>query len=165
MKKEIDKLRIGSEKRSRKSLKLNNRKHNRNESSLRNKVSPKNNKKNKSSNFYYSFLTIVLLIFLSQVVFSAILNITKNISYQAKIATIKKSKLEAEQKNQKLKKELKDFSSVESLEAIARNNLKMAGDDEVLIIINEIKKQKTEEENKNKNKKMSLLYKLGKHDK
>lgn len=163
MKKEIDTINFEAEKRSRKASKLNNKKHNRKESSLKNRVKKNNDKKNKSSNFYYSFLTIVLLIFLSQVVFSAILNITKNISYQAKIATIKKSKAEAENKNIKLKKDLKDFSSVESLEAIARNNLKMAGDDEVLIIINEIKKQKTEEENKNK--KISLLYKLGKHDK
>ena len=118
--------------------------------------------KNKTSNFYYSFLTIILLVFLCQVVFSAILNITKNISYQAKLSTIKKSKAEAEAQNEKLKKELKHFSSSESLEAIARNDLKMAGADEVLIIINEIKKQKTEEE-QNKNKK-GIFYKLGKHD-
>lgn len=38
--------------------------------------------------------------------------------------------------NQKLKEELDDFSSMKSLEAIARNNLKMAGKDEVLVIIN-----------------------------
>lgn len=159
MKNKLDKSKFESEKHSKKSSKLNNKK----EVSLKNKISKKNDKNNKSSNFYYSFLTIVLLIFLSQVVFSAILNITKNIAYSAKIATIKKSKTEAEDKNKKLKKELKDFSTVESLEAIARNNLKMAGDDEVLIIINEIKKQKTEEENSNK--KISLLHKLGKHDK
>ena len=38
--------------------------------------------------------------------------------------------------NQRLKEELEDFSSLKSLEAIARNNLKMAGEDEVLVIIN-----------------------------
>ena len=32
--------------------------------------------------------------------------------------------------------EIKNFSSASSLEAIARNNLKMAGEDEVLVIIN-----------------------------
>ncbi len=163
MKNETDNLNFESEKHSKKSSKLNNRKNNKKNISLRNKAGKSSEKSKKTSNFYYSFLTIVLLIFLSQVVFSAILNITKNISYGAKIATIKKSKAEAENKNNKLKKELKDFSTVESLEAIARNNLKMAGNDEVLIIINEIKKQKTEEENKNK--KISLLHKLGKHDK
>ena len=124
----------------------------------------KADKKNqKSQSFYYSFLTIVLLIFLAQVAFSAILNITKVIAYQTKIATIKKSQIEAETKNRQLKKELKYFSSAESLEAIARNNLKMAGNDEVLIIINEIKKQSNEETQSNK--KIGILKKLGKHDK
>lgn len=122
------------------------------------------NKKNqKPQSFYYSFLTIVLLIFLVQVAFSAILNITKVIAYQTKIATIKKSKIDVETKNRQLKKELKYFSSAESLEAIARNNLKMAGNDEVLIIINEIKKQSNEENQSNK--KIDILKKLGKHDK
>lgn len=126
---------------------------------LKDTKEPKNKK---SVKFYYSLLTIALLIFLSQVVFSAILNITKSISYQAKLTTIKKSKAEAEAQNKKLKKELKHFSTSESLEAIARNNLKMAGDDEVLIIINEIKKQKTEEE-QTKTKK-GFFHKLGKDD-
>ena len=45
-------------------------------------------------------------------------------------------KQKAAQDNVKLKEELDDFSSLKSLEAIARNNLKMAGDDEVLVIIN-----------------------------
>ena len=38
--------------------------------------------------------------------------------------------------NRRLKEELEDFSSMKSLEANARNNLKMAGEDEVLVIIN-----------------------------
>ena len=50
--------------------------------------------------------------------------------------------------NRKLKEELEDFSSLKSLEAIARNNLKMAGEDEVLVIIN--KPQPAVEENKKK---------------
>jgi len=154
MTKEIDNNKIDLKK-SKKILKHKKTK------SLKEKTNPKNKK---SKNVYYSFLTIVLLIFLCQVVFSAILNITKNISYQTKIATIKKSKAEAENQNNKLKRELKYFSTSESLESIARNNLKMAGNDEVLIIINEIKKQNTEnKDTKDKNK--GLFYKLGKHDK
>ncbi len=43
--------------------------------------------------------------------------------------------------NQRLKEELEDFSSMKSLEAIARNNLKMAGEDEVLVIINKPQQQ------------------------
>ena len=45
--------------------------------------------------------------------------------------------------NQKLKEELNDFSSMKSLEAIARNNLKMAGKDEVLVIINKPQQPQT----------------------
>ena len=162
MKKEIDNKRFSSRKHS-KRFSSKSPKMFRKVASLKDKASQKNKKSQKTQSFYYSFLTIVLLIFLAKVAFSAILNITKNIAYQNKIATIKKSKLEAENKNKSLKKELKYFSSAESLEAIARNNLKMAGNDEVLIIINEIKKQKTEEEQDKK--KISILNKLGKHDK
>lgn len=123
--------------------------------------SDKKNKKVKyKKNFYYSFLTIILLIFLCQVAFSAILNISKNIAYSTKLATIKKSKDEAEHKNKQLRKELQNFSSSETIEAIARNNLKMAGDDEVLIIINEIKKQNDEDLEKNKRK---GIFNIGKH--
>jgi len=49
---------------------------------------------------------------------------------------MKKTKYQAETRNKKLKQEIKNFSSASSLEAIARNNLKMAGEDEVLVIIN-----------------------------
>ena len=78
-----------------------------------------------------------MLIFLVQIGFSAILNISKTISYQTKIVQIKKIRDDAEKKNKKLKLEIKDFSKTQSLEAIARNNLKMAGEDEVLILIND----------------------------
>lgn len=116
---------------------------------VRQKAKAKSEQHNKKSNFYYSFLTIVLLICLVQIGFSALLNISKTISYQRKVVQIKQIRDEAEKKNKRLKQEIKDFSSVKSLEAIARNNLKMAGEDEVLILINDNK----EEENINKKKK------------
>lgn len=53
--------------------------------------------------------------------------------------------------NQRLKEELEDFSSMKSLEAIARNNLKMAGEDEVLVIINK-PQQQAQSDTKNKKK-------------
>lgn len=52
--------------------------------------------------------------------------------------------------NQKLKEELDDFSSMKSLEAIARNNLKMAGKDEVLVIINKPQPQAAPDTKKKK---------------
>lgn len=120
--------------------------------SVRKKAKAKSNKHKTKSNVYYSFLTIVLLICLVQIGFSAILNISKNISYRAKVVQIKKIRDEAELKNKKLKREIKEFSSMDSLEAIARNNLKMAGEDEVLILIND-KEIPLEQQKKQKKKK------------
>lgn len=100
------------------------------------KTKTKNKQRKTKIRVYYSLLTIVLLICLAQIGFSAILNISKTISYQTKIKTMEKTKYQAAKRNQKLKQEIKNFSSASSLESIARNNLKMAGDDEVLVIIN-----------------------------
>lgn len=96
----------------------------------------KSEKRQHHTQFYYSFLTIILLLCLAQISFSAILNISKIISYKQKIATISKTEEEAELRNAELKKDIKNFSSVATLESIARNNLKMASKDEVLIIVN-----------------------------
>lgn len=122
--------------------------------SVRKKVKAKSDKNKTKSNVYYSFLTIVLLIFLAQMVFSAILNITKTISYNSKIVQIKKIRDDAKNKNQKLKREINDFSHTEILESIARNNLKMAGEDEVLIIINDNDNNSQDEQTKKKKKGM-----------
>ncbi len=100
------------------------------------KAKKKSEKRQHHTQFYYSFLTIILLLCLAQISFSAILNISKIISYKQKIATISKTEEEAELRNAELKKDIKNFSSVATLESIARNNLKMASKDEVLIIVN-----------------------------
>ena len=113
------------------------------------KITSQRRSKNKTG-FYYSFLTLVLLFCLIQIGFGAILNISKTISYRAKISTLSKIRDEAENQNQELKQDIKLFSSTSSLEGIARNNLKMAGEDEVLILINNKKKQNTKNK---KNKK------------
>ena len=99
-------------------------------------------KKNKTG-FYYSFLTLVLLFCLIQIGFGAILNITKTISYRAKISTLTKIRDSAENQNQELKQDIKLFSTTQTLEGIARNNLKMAGEDEVLVLINNNQPQNT----------------------
>ena len=112
-------------------------------------------KKNKTG-FYYSFLTLVLLFCLIQIGFGAILNISKTISYRAKISTLTKIRDNAETQNQELKQDIKLFSSTQSLEGIARNNLKMAGEDEVLVLINNNQPQtnsKKKHKHHNKNKK------------
>lgn len=115
------------------------------------KTQEKNNKRKNKIRFYYSFLTIVLLVCLAQIGISAFNNITKSISYHGKINKMKELNKQAYAENQRLKEELEDFSSMKSLEAIARNNLKMAGEDEVLVIINK-PQQQAQSDTKNKKK-------------
>lgn len=86
--------------------------------------------------FYYSFLTVILLLCLIQITISAVLNISKIVSYKAKIIQITKTRDSALALNDQLKDNIKNFSNIAGMEAIARNNLKMSGEDEVLVIIN-----------------------------
>jgi cell division protein FtsB len=108
----------------------------------------KNKPKNSSNGFYYSFLTIILLLCLVQIAISAILNVSKVISYKAKIVQIEKTRNVALTLNEQLKENIKNFSNASGLEAIARNNLKMSSEDEVLVIINATKEEKTEKTQK-----------------
>jgi len=100
------------------------------------KYTEQEKKYNRKTGFYYSFLTIVLLFCLIQIGYGAILNISKIISYKSKTITLENVLKEAKLHNQDLKSEKKMVTSDNSLEGIARNNLKMAKDDEILIIIN-----------------------------
>ena len=109
------------------------------------KIKDKNKPKTSSpAGFYYSFLTIILILCLIQIAVSAVLNVSKVISYKAKIAQITKTRDAAFALNEQLKDNIKNFSNVTGLEAIARNNLKMSSEDEVLVIIN-TQKEKNEE--------------------
>jgi cell division protein FtsB len=115
------------------------------------KTKTKNKQRKTKIRVYYSLLTIVLLICLAQIGFSAILNISKTISYQTKINTMKRTKYQAVKRNENLKEEIKNFSSASSFESIARNNLKMAGEDEVLVIINSAEEANADKISKKKN--------------
>lgn len=108
--------------------------------------------------FRYSLLTIVLLICIIELTVSAVQNITKNINFSAKIRGLENKRNEELSKNKQLKSEIENYNSDAILESIARNNLKMAGKDEILIIINKPKEEPTDNNNdndkaKNKNKK------------
>ena len=109
-----------------------------------------NNSKSKSSTsnngFYYSFMTIVLLLCLLQITVSAVLNISKIVSHKAKIIQLTKTRDAARALNEQLHDNIKNFSNVSGLEEIARNNLKMTSEDEVLVIINSPKEPEKEEE-------------------
>lgn len=115
------------------------------------KKQPKKSKKSGSSSggMYYSFLTVILLLCLIQITISAVLNISKIISYKAKIIQISHTRDAAQALNDQLKDNIRNFSNVDGLEAIARNNLKMSSEDEVMVIIN-TPKDETEEQYKPK---------------
>ena len=118
------------------------------------KIETENNNENKPRNkktgFYYSFLTIVLVFCLIQIGYGAILNISKTIAYRGKISTLSKIRDAAEARNQDLKQNIKYFSSMSNLEGIARNDLKMAKEDEVLILINQPRQQLIQKNKQNK---------------
>ena len=105
--------------------------------SLKSKVQKQHKKKIRKIRFYHSFLTIVLLLCVFEISFSVLLNLAKIVVYQTKIITAKELKSQAEARNKNLKNEIKNFSSMYKVESIARNNLKMAAKDEVLVIINQ----------------------------
>lgn len=84
----------------------------------------------------YSLLTFVLLLCILELSVSALQNINKSIHFNKKIKRLEIRRNEELDKNMQLKSEIKNFNSDAVLESIARNNLKMAGENEVLIIIN-----------------------------
>jgi cell division protein FtsB len=103
---------------------------------------------NSSGGLYYSFLTVILLLCLVQITISAVLNISKIVSYKAKIIQITNTRNAAQALNTQLKDSINNFSNVAGLEAIARNNLKMSSEDEVMVIINEPKDNQQKEKPK-----------------
>ena len=105
-------------------------------------------KSSTSKGFYYSFLTIILILCLVQITISAVLNVSKVISYKAKIIQITATRDAAKALNLQLKDNINNFSNAAGLEAIARNNLKMSSEDEVLVIINTPKQENNEKEEK-----------------
>lgn len=104
-----------------------------------NNIEPSGKKK-----FKYSLLTFVLLICILELGISTFSNINKNISFVSKIRGLEDKRNEELDKNKQLKSDIENFNSQSTLESIARNNLKMAGKNEILIIVNE---PKAEEEN------------------
>ena len=86
---------------------------------------------------YYSGLTIFLLFALIQVGWSVLMNFSKAVAFNGKISDLEHLKTLSAARNEQLKNEIKAYSQISKLEGIARNSLKMASEDEVLILINE----------------------------
>ena len=75
------------------------------------------------------------MVFIFQAGFGLIVNILKNINIHAQLQIVKNANKKATNENKKLKYNIETSQSEKSLEAIARNNLKMAADDEILLRI------------------------------
>ena len=103
---------------------------------LKEKKKRQQKKNNKKRKVYLSAVTLILLILVGQVAYSALYNISKIVIYRTKIAKSQELKEQAELKNKQLRSEIDNFNSMNRVESIARNNLKMAGENEVLVIIN-----------------------------
>ncbi len=84
---------------------------------------------------YYSFATIILLIGIIIVSRSLYLNVKKYFTYSEQLSQLEEIHSEQTERNEKLKSEIKQFNTLEGIESIARNKLKMAEEDEVLVII------------------------------
>ena len=125
-----------------------------NEEQVNNERSERRKKRKKlncGTKFYCPFFTIILIICLFEIGYGAVLNVSKIFAYQWKQATLEDLLKKAQLRNKDLKAQKKVVTSDNSLEGIARNNLKMAGQDEVLIIIN-----KNVEDTKSKKKNWNL---------
>lgn len=85
--------------------------------------------------FYYSVLTFILAICLIQALRGLFLNIQNYFSLNGKISQLENIQQESKETNKTLKTQIKEFQSLKGVETVARNELKMAGKDEVLVII------------------------------
>ena len=104
---------------------------------------------------FFTLLTFVLLICIIELIVSAINNINKGVHFHSKIKGLEEKRNEELVRNKQLKSEIENFNSETNLESIARNNLKMAGENEILIIINKPTEKQLKEVNESnkKNKK------------
>ena len=87
-----------------------------NSDNLRQKVRASRKKKSSKVRFYHSFLTIVLILCVFQISYSALLNISKIVIYQGKILKSKQLLASAQKRNAALKKEVDNFNSMKKVE-------------------------------------------------
>jgi cell division protein FtsL len=94
----------------------------------------------------YVVLTLVLAVCLIQFLYSTAYNSTRFIVLNNQISKLENLYKASSGKNDELRAQLKVYSSYKGIEELARNNLKMVGKDEVLVLIknapSELKKKK-----------------------
>lgn len=84
---------------------------------------------------YYFILAIILCLCVVQFLYGSLYNVTRYIVLNKQINMLEELNKNAIQKNKRLKTQLEVYSSYQGIEELARNNLKMVGKDEVLVLI------------------------------
>lgn len=100
-----------------------------------NKQNKKAFRKSYKKRFFYTFLTLVLVFGIFQSARAVTMHLYKYITINQQLTKLKTLQAQALEKNKDLKKQLKVYSSKKGIETLARNNLKMVGQDEVLVIV------------------------------
>ncbi len=86
---------------------------------------------------YYFCIAVILCVCLVQFLYSSLYNFTKYIVLNRQENRLEELNSMAIRKNEQLKNQLEVYSSCKGIEELARNNLKMVGKDEVLVLIRE----------------------------
>ena len=84
---------------------------------------------------YHILLSFVMGICFLQLLCGTGINITRFITLNKQIHELRDLNQSATEKNIQLKEQLKIYSSYKGIEELARNNLKMVGKNEVLVLI------------------------------
>jgi cell division protein FtsB len=84
---------------------------------------------------YHILLACVFIVVLFQLLYGTGMNITRFITLNKQIKELRDLNRLADKKNIQLKEQLRIYSSYSGIEELARNNLKMVGKDEVLILV------------------------------
>lgn len=103
-------------------------------------------KSRKEKHALYSMLTFVLIICLIQAIRGAVLNVENYFSLNKKISELEQIRQKSIEENADLKAKIGEFKSMQGVEDVARNELKMAGKDEVLLLIKNSAKESPAEE-------------------
>lgn len=95
----------------------------------------KNVRKVYQKRIYYLFITIILVVCLTQIFRGIFLNVAKYITLNKQLNKLERLNTAALDENNQLKDQLKNYTSSKGIEALARDNLKMVGKNEVLVVI------------------------------
>ena len=89
-------------------------------------------------------ITLLLVVFLLQVVLGVVINSAKLYSLRTKIFALEKINKSAKSKNTYLREEIEKYNSNSGVEALARDRLQFSKEDETLVIIKNTQQENEE---------------------